>query len=97
MQSAPHLDALWLRSFGRGEADAFSDLDLVAVVAADHQAGFVQGWRVQVERLVPIVLWYGGTQRGAAHNATGREGSGSTCCLSTMPARNTGAETVRAA
>lgn len=73
MRDIPHLDALWLGgSFGRGEADAYSDVDLIAVVAAEHQAGVAQDWRTQVEALVPIVLWYEARSGGAVHNAIGQ-------------------------
>lgn len=73
MKDAPHLDALWLGgSFGRGEADAYSDVDLIAIVAAEHQAGFAQHWRTQVKALMPIVLWYQARSGGAVHNAIGQ-------------------------
>ncbi|EZP55146.1 hypothetical protein [Sphingomonas sp. RIT328] len=57
---------------GRGEADAYSDVDLIAVVAPEHQAGFAQHWRVQVDALVPFVLWYQARSGGAVHNAIGQ-------------------------
>lgn len=45
-------------SLGRGGGDAFSDIDLIVVVApADHRA-FVEGARAWVEAITPIVHWH---------------------------------------
>jgi hypothetical protein len=45
-------------SFGRGTADEFSDVDLLAVVApADHEA-VAADWRGVLEGIVPIVYWH---------------------------------------
>lgn len=45
-------------SLGRGGGDAFSDIDLIAVVApADHRA-FAEGARAWVEAITPIVHWH---------------------------------------
>lgn len=44
-------------SFGRGRADKFSDVDLIALVDA-HQHGYVALlWRTLLEDIVPIVFW----------------------------------------
>ncbi|MDB5542341.1 MAG: hypothetical protein JWQ89_4068 [Devosia sp.] len=44
-------------SFGRGTADEYSDVDLLAVVApADHEA-VAADWRGALEAIVPIVYW----------------------------------------
>lgn len=43
-------------SVGRGEADAWSDLDLIAVVAPEHHGAFTSGIRDWLEQAAPIVL-----------------------------------------
>jgi hypothetical protein len=53
----PQVAALFLGgSHGAGTADAYSDIDLVAVAAADH-AGLAAAWRAGLERLSPVVFW----------------------------------------
>lgn len=44
-------------SFGKGQADAHSDVDLIAVVARVDQAAFVETWRRRLEAIAPIVFW----------------------------------------
>lgn len=44
-------------SFGRGTADAWSDVDLVALIAKADQEGFTAGWRAVLEGIVPIVYY----------------------------------------
>lgn len=44
-------------SIGKGGADAFSDVDLLAVVARDHQDEFGARWRQRLESIATIVLW----------------------------------------
>jgi predicted nucleotidyltransferase len=48
--------ATWLTgSFGRGDADAFSDVDLLVVVSDDERPGFLAEWESIVERIAPTV------------------------------------------
>lgn len=42
-------------SFGRGTADAFSDVDLLALVPQEQQEGFTAEWRDVLEAIMPIV------------------------------------------
>lgn len=44
-------------SLGRGDGDAWSDIDLVAVVAPEDHPGFVEGARAWVEQAAPLVVW----------------------------------------
>lgn len=44
-------------SLGRGEGDAWSDLDLVGVVSPEDHPAFVEGARAWMERAAPLVLW----------------------------------------
>jgi hypothetical protein len=44
-------------SFGKGQADAHSDIDLVVVVARDDQAEFGRAWRQHLEAIAPVVFW----------------------------------------
>ncbi len=69
----PLLSALFLGgSFGRDEADAFSDADFVAVVAMEHHADFAAAWRRRVEAIIPIVFWYEARAGGPVYNAIGK-------------------------
>jgi hypothetical protein len=53
----PQVEALFLGgSHGAGTADAYSDIDLVAVAATDH-AGIAAAWRAGLEALQPVVFW----------------------------------------
>ena len=42
-------------SFGRGTADAWSDVDFVALVPKDQQEAFLADWRGLLEGIMPIV------------------------------------------
>ena len=42
-------------SFGKGTADAWSDVDLLAVVPAEHHEALAADWRNILETIVPIV------------------------------------------
>lgn len=54
----PRVLALFLGgSFGKRQADAYSDVDLVAVIAPDIQAEFGRDWRHYLEAIAPIVFW----------------------------------------
>jgi hypothetical protein len=44
-------------SLGKGQADVWSDIDLIAVVAPDDQGAFRNVWRSRLEAIAPIVLW----------------------------------------
>lgn len=52
------LRALFLGgSHGNGTADAYSDLDFVAVVSRGAEVAFARTWRGTLETIEPIVLW----------------------------------------
>ncbi|SFI47308.1 hypothetical protein [Jannaschia pohangensis] len=62
----PGLTALFLAgSHGRGAADAFSDIDLLAVAEADALADVGSAWQAALGAALPIVHWdrrdWGGT------------------------------------
>ena len=42
-------------SFGRGTADAFSDVDLLAVIPAEHHEAVAADWRKILETIAPVV------------------------------------------
>jgi hypothetical protein len=44
-------------SLGKRQADVYSDIDLIAVVAPDDQGVFRKVWRSRLEAIAPIVLW----------------------------------------
>jgi Streptomycin adenylyltransferase len=44
-------------SFGKGVADAYSDIDLIAVVAPADQDAFNAGWKERLQSVAPIVFW----------------------------------------
>lgn len=44
-------------SFGRGTADEWSDVDLLAVVAPDRQREVADLWRVALPKITPVVYW----------------------------------------
>lgn len=53
------LRALFLAgSLGRGNADRYSDVDLVAVVEVEAQAIFVTRWRSLLNEITPVVFWH---------------------------------------
>lgn len=56
--SLPGLHALFLSgSFGRGDADPVSDVDLIALVEPDHHAALAAAWRALLADLMPIAHW----------------------------------------
>ena len=58
LSADPRIRALLLSgSFGRGTADAWSDVDLVAIVAPEHREAVMDGWRGTLETLTPIVFF----------------------------------------
>jgi hypothetical protein len=44
-------------SFGRGTADAWSDVDLIAVVAEGQERAVAGHWRAVLQQITPIVFW----------------------------------------
>lgn len=44
-------------SFGRSTADAFSDIDLLAVVPAEHHDALAAEWRGVLDAIAPIVFF----------------------------------------
>jgi predicted nucleotidyltransferase len=68
------VDGLFLSgSFGRGTADQWSDVDLVALVAPERQAEFVAAWRAALEAITPIVFWQEVPRGGILLNAVSEE------------------------
>lgn len=58
LSAAPHLSALLLGgSFGRGDADEYSDVDLIALVAPDGHDDFAKLWREALGAILPVVYW----------------------------------------
>lgn len=54
----PGLKALFLAgSFGRGDADAVSDVDLIALAEPADHAGLAAAWRELLSSLMPVVHW----------------------------------------
>jgi len=45
-------------SFGRGEGDRFSDIDLVAVVRPEHQEAVAADWKGVLASIAPVVFWH---------------------------------------
>ncbi|MGL5011882.1 MAG: nucleotidyltransferase domain-containing protein [Paracoccaceae bacterium] len=56
-------------SYGAGAADAFSDIDFVAVAAAEDHAGLADRWRGLIAGLEPVVFWMGRSGRVTLLNA----------------------------
>jgi Streptomycin adenylyltransferase len=55
----PVVQALMLAgSHGRGTADGFSDVDLIALVPPDDLPRFAQDWHVLLQTITPIVFWH---------------------------------------
>jgi predicted nucleotidyltransferase len=48
---------LLVGSFGRGTADRFSDVDLLAAVERDQHERFTASWRAVLEAIAPVVFW----------------------------------------
>lgn len=44
-------------SYGRGTADEWSDVDLIAVVAPDQERMVADHWRAALQQITPIVFW----------------------------------------
>ena len=58
LDSEPSLRGLFLvGSFGKGTADAYSDIDLLAIVDETRRAAFPALWRSILEGIAPVVFW----------------------------------------
>lgn len=58
LQSDPRLRGLFLSgSHGRGTADAFSDIDLLAILNQPDIDGFAADWQATLEAILPVVFW----------------------------------------
>lgn len=65
-----HIRALFLGgSFGKGEADEYSDIDLIAIVAKDNQSAFTSTWKATLEDITPVVFWNEMPERENLFNA----------------------------
>ena len=54
----PGLQGLFLTgSFGRGEADAVSDVDLLALADLDDHAALAAAWRTALDAIAPVAHW----------------------------------------
>src|SRR5690349_4725468 len=60
-------------SLGKGHADIYSDIDLIAVVARDSQSAFRKVWRSRLEAIAPIVFWKELNNEECVMNAITRE------------------------
>lgn len=70
MQDEAKVRALFLAgSHRRGTADAFSDLDFLAVAAPGDHAGVVLAWRRLLDGLADVVYWKEWGSRGRIVNA----------------------------
>lgn len=64
------LDALFLAgSFGRGTADEWSDVDLLALAKPEHHAALAAQWREVLEAITPVVFWQELNRGGILLNA----------------------------
>ncbi|HEV7345814.1 MAG TPA: nucleotidyltransferase domain-containing protein [Devosia sp.] len=60
-------------SFGRGTADEWSDVDLVALAAPEDHAAVARDWRKSLEAITPIVFWQELPRGGLLLNAVSHE------------------------
>jgi len=60
-------------SFGRGTADEYSDVDLLALVAPEGQMAFAERWRAVLEAITPIVFWSELNRGGLIINAVSED------------------------
>lgn len=60
-------------SFGRGTADAWSDVDLIALVAPQDQAALAAVWRETLGAITPIVFWNELNRGGLIINAVSED------------------------
>jgi predicted nucleotidyltransferase len=60
-------------SFGRGDADEWSDVDFVAIAADEHRAALAADWRHTLNDTTPIVFWQEVERGGLLLNAVSEE------------------------
>lgn len=60
-------------SFGRGTADEWSDVDLIAMAPTQHHAALAAGWRDMLNAITPIVFWNELNRGGLVINAISEE------------------------
>jgi hypothetical protein len=60
-------------SFGRGTADEWSDVDLVALAAPDDHAALAASWRQLLHSITPIVFWQELSRGGLLINAVSED------------------------
>lgn len=60
-------------SFGRGDADTWSDVDFVALAADDQRATLAADWRLALNETTPIVFWQEVERGGLLINAVSEE------------------------
>lgn len=60
-------------SFGRGTADEWSDVDLIALVDPDEQSAVAAEWRIALDSITPIVFWSELNRGGHVINAVSHE------------------------
>jgi predicted nucleotidyltransferase len=85
----PAIRALLLAgSYGRGTADEWSDVDLIALVAPEDQAALAARWRQVLNSITPIVFWSELNRGGLIINAISEEWL--RCDLSIAPPDNFG-------
>lgn len=74
LRDDPAIRALFLAgSYGRGTADEYSDVDLIALVAPEDQATFAARWRMMLHAITPIVFWNELNRGGLIINAVSNE------------------------
>ncbi|HTM78538.1 MAG TPA: nucleotidyltransferase domain-containing protein [Devosia sp.] len=70
----PAIEALFLAgSYGRGTADAHSDVDLIALVAPEDHAALGARWRTILPAITPIVFWNEMNRGGLLLNAVSED------------------------
>ncbi|MDB5535901.1 MAG: hypothetical protein JWQ65_776 [Devosia sp.] len=70
----PTVQALFLAgSYGRGTADEYSDVDLIALVAPEDQLALAARWRTVLPAITPIVFWNELNRGGLIVNAVSEE------------------------
>ncbi len=71
LSNDPNLQGLFLAgSYGRGDADRYSDLDFVAVLEPDHFTAFVQRWREALSEMATFVYWQQSGSQALLVNST---------------------------
>lgn len=60
-------------SYGRGSADQWSDVDLVALAAQEDHAAIADAWRTILDGITPIVFWQQLPRGGTLINAVSEQ------------------------